>query len=77
MAKIKQPKRFAIGRPVRVLNPGVDGVVTHVEAEGGALSEYWHFVQTKSGERRVPGCNLELIPPPIGWALRTHTALRS
>lgn len=63
---MKPPKRFAIGTPVRVVMPGIDGIVIQVDEERSALSEYWHTVQTKSGERREPGSILESIPPPIG-----------
>jgi hypothetical protein len=66
VAAIKPPKRFAIGTPVRVVLPGVDGVVIQVDEERTVLSEYWHTVQTKSGERREPGSILELIAPPVG-----------
>ena len=62
----KPPKRFAVGAPVRIKNPGKDGVVTHVDDERTTLGEYWHKVETKYGERKEPGCNLELILPPIG-----------
>ena len=62
----KPPKRFALETPVRVKNPGVDGIVLQVDAERTVMSEYWHTVRTKFGERREPGCNLELIPPPVG-----------
>jgi hypothetical protein len=62
----KPPKRFMVGAHVRVKNPGLDGFVTHVADERTTLSEYWHKVNTKYGERKEPGCNLELIPPPIG-----------
>jgi hypothetical protein len=63
---VKPPKRFMVGAPVRIKNPGIDGVVTHVADERTALAEYWHKVETKRGERKEPGCNLELIPPPLG-----------
>jgi hypothetical protein len=62
----KPPKRFAVGTPVRVINPGVDGVVLQVDDERTVMSQYWHTVQTKFGERREPGSILELIPPPMG-----------
>jgi len=65
---MKSPKRFAVGTSVRVRNPGVDGVVTNLDNERSALSEYWHTIKTKQGERREPGCNLELIEPPIAHA---------
>jgi len=31
-----------------------------------ALGEYWHTIHTQYGDRRDPGCNLELIPSPSG-----------
>lgn len=64
--RIKPPKRFAVGTPVRVVMPGIDGIVIQVDEERTVLSQYWHTVQTKLGERREPGSILELIPPPIG-----------
>ena len=64
--RIKPPKRFAVGTPVRVVMPGIDGIVIQVDEERTVLSQYWHTVQTKFGERREPGSILELIPPPIG-----------
>jgi len=64
----RQPpkKRFAVGAEVRVIRPGVNGVVTQLDDEPAALGEYWHRIKTKHGERREPGCNLELIPKPMG-----------
>jgi len=62
----KPPKRFAVGTPVRVVLPGIDGVVLQVDEERTFMSQYMHTVQTKFGERREPGSILELIPPPIG-----------
>jgi hypothetical protein len=61
----KPPKRFAVGAKVRVRNPGLDGIVIQMDDERTSLSEYWHTIQTKYGERKEPGCNLELIPEPI------------
>lgn len=61
----KPPKRYAVGTNVRVRNPGVDGVVIHMDEERSVMSEYWHTVKTKRGERREPGCNLEVIREPI------------
>lgn len=46
--------------------PGINGVVTHLDDEPTVLAEYWHTIRTARGERRDPGCNLELIPRPIG-----------
>jgi hypothetical protein len=64
----KAPKQFAVGTKVRVRNPGVDGIVIEMGTERGALSEYWHKINTPHGERREPGCNLELIPEPITYS---------
>jgi hypothetical protein len=61
----KPPKRFAVGTPVRVMRPGIDGVVIQVDEERSFMSQYMHTVQTKFGDRRECGCTLELIPPPI------------
>ncbi|MGA8026646.1 MAG: hypothetical protein WB992_05830 [Bryobacteraceae bacterium] len=68
---MKSSKRFAVGVSVRVRVPGVDGVVTQLDGERSALSEYWHTIKTENGERREPGCNLELIE-----SLITHTSPR-
>jgi hypothetical protein len=59
---MNERKRFAVGAKVRVKNPGLSGVVTHLDDEPSVLGEYWHRIETKHGERREPGCNLELIP---------------
>jgi hypothetical protein len=65
MAKPKDTKqRFAVGAKVLVKMPGVPGVVTQLDDEPTVLWEYWHTVSTEHGERREPGCNLELIPTP-------------
>jgi pyrimidine deaminase RibD-like protein len=61
----RRRQRFAVGARVRVKSPGLGGVVTRVDDEATALGEYWHAIQTKHGERSEPGCNLELIPPPV------------
>src|SRR5882724_2730615 len=55
-------QRFAIGAKVLVKLPGIIGTVSQVDDELTALFEYWHLVTTEYGERREPGCNLELIP---------------
>lgn len=60
--RIKPPKRFAVGTPVRVRLPGIDGVVIQVDDERTVMSQYMHTAQTKFGERREPGSILELIP---------------
>jgi predicted nucleotide-binding protein len=62
---VSDRKRFAIGAQVRVKRPGVNGVVTQFDETPSALAEYWHTIRTAHGERREPGCNLELVPPPL------------
>jgi hypothetical protein len=59
-------KRFAVGARVRVLMPGINGVVTEVADSIGAIAEYWHKIETEDGERQEPGSNLQLIPRAIG-----------
>jgi hypothetical protein len=49
-----------------VKNPGVSGVVRQLDDDPTALAEYWHTIRTEHADRREPGCNLELIPKPIG-----------
>jgi hypothetical protein len=66
MAKMQSKKRFKVGAKVRVLNPGVNGIVKEGSDEIGALGEYWHVIETKSGERKEPGSNLELLPEEHG-----------
>lgn len=67
MARLKSPakKRFAVGANVRVLMPGVTGVVTQLDDEPTVLGEYWHRIKTQVGERHEPGSNLGLIPRAI------------
>jgi hypothetical protein len=57
-------KRFAVGAEVRVIRPGMNGVVVQADDKPGASGEYWHRIKTEHGERNDPGCNLELIPKP-------------
>lgn len=64
VAKTPKRQRFAVGAQVRVMRPGVNGLVVRLDDRTTALGEYWHTVQTEFGERREPGCNLELIPIP-------------
>ncbi len=66
----KPPKRFAVGAAVRIKRPGIDGIVMQVADERTTMSEYWHKVETKYGQTNEPGCNLELIPQPIGGPKR-------
>jgi hypothetical protein len=67
MAGTKSPakKRFAVGAKVRVILPGVTGLVTQFDDEPTVLGEYWHKIKTQSGERHEPGSNLELISRAI------------
>jgi hypothetical protein len=57
-------KRFAVGAKVRVIQPGMTGIVTKLDESPSVLAEYWHTISTDFGERREPGSNLELIPTP-------------
>lgn len=66
MAKQSAKQRFAVGAHVRVIMPGVNGVVVQADDEPRAMGEYWHVIRTKGGDRKDPGCNLELIPQPVG-----------
>ncbi len=70
----KPPKRFAVGERVRIINPGIDGVVTQVDDERTFMSQYMHTIDTKYGSRREPGSILELIPPPITSARNSSSA---
>ena len=67
MAGVKSvpKKRFAVGAEVRVIMPGVTGIVVKFDHEPTVLGEYWHTVKTESGERREPGSNIELIPEAL------------
>jgi len=58
---MKNKKRFQVGAKVRILMPGINGVVKQGSDEMGPLGEYWHVIETNSGERKEPGSNLELI----------------
>lgn len=58
------PKRFPIGARVQVKNLAMNGVVVQFDDSPTALGEYWHGIQTRHGELREPGCNLEPIPEP-------------
>lgn len=59
-------RRFKVGAKVRITTPGINGVVKESSDEPGPLGEYWHTIETKSGERKEPGSNIELIPQPRG-----------
>jgi hypothetical protein len=63
---MKNKKRFNVGAKVRIVSPGINGVVTQGSEEPGPLGEYWHVIETKFGERKEPGSNLELIPAEQG-----------
>ncbi len=71
----KPPKRYSVGTNVRVRNPGIDGVVTQMDDERTIMSEYWHTVMTKYGEKREPGCNLERINAPISNTRPMHSKI--
>jgi hypothetical protein len=58
---MKNKEKFKVGAKVRILMPGINGVVKQGSDELGPLGEYWHVIETKSGERKEPGSNLELI----------------
>jgi len=73
---MKSPKRFSVGASIRIKNPGIEGVVTQLDSERSSLSEYWHTIKTKYGERREPGCNLEVIEPPISHASTKESPTR-
>lgn len=64
MTSQKAKQRFAPGARVLVKMPGIVGTVMQVDDEPTVLFEYWHLVRTERGERREPGCNLELVPTP-------------
>lgn len=61
----RERQRFTVGAKVWVKNPGVHGVVTLCGEKPAALGEYWHTTETEHGERKEPGCNLELVPIPM------------
>jgi hypothetical protein len=67
MARLKSPakQQFAAGAKVRVIMPGVTGVVTQLDDEPTVLGEYWHRIKTQVGERHEPGSNLELVPEAV------------
>ena len=62
--RTKGKQRFAVRAEVLVKMPGVTGTVVQVDDEPTSLGEYWHLVRTEHGERKEPGCNLELVPRP-------------
>jgi hypothetical protein len=45
--------------------PGVTGVITQLDSEPTVFGEYWHRINTDSGEWHEPGSNLELIPRAV------------
>jgi hypothetical protein len=63
---MKNKKRFTIGAKVRILSPGINGLVKQASEELGPLGEYWHVIETKLAEHKEPGSNLELIPVEQG-----------
>ena len=64
-AAVSKKLRFEVGAEVRIKMPGVNGVVTHMDDAPTVMGEYWHIVETARGDRREPGCNLELLPKPL------------
>jgi hypothetical protein len=62
---VSAKKRFAVGARIRVMNPGITGVVIQADDEPTVIGEYWHKIRTEFGERKEPGSNLELIPAPM------------
>jgi pyrimidine deaminase RibD-like protein len=62
--KSSQKKRFAVGAEVLVGMSRQLGTVLHVDDEPSIMGEYVHIVQSKSGELKVVGCDLELVPVP-------------
>src|ERR1700722_972658 len=70
-------KRFAVGAHVRIKMPGVNGVVTQGDDLPAAMGEYWHRGETMHGERREPGCNLKLVPKPIGTEPPANSVTRA
>jgi hypothetical protein len=56
-------KKFEVGAKVQILSPVIIGVVKKVSDELGPLGEYWHTIETRVGDRREPGRNLELFRP--------------
>jgi len=60
--KASPKQRYAVGAEVIVRMPGIRGVVVQVDDTPTVLWEYWHTIETEHGQRREPGCNLELVP---------------
>jgi len=56
--------------------PGVRGTVTQADDEQTVLWEYWHTIKTKTGIRREPGCNLELVPEAVTNSDKRVTGFR-
>jgi hypothetical protein len=72
---VSSKRRFAVGANVVVKIPGVTGIVTQVDDQPTVLWEYWHTIQTELGERKEPGCNLELVQRPMTNAEARPTAM--
>ena len=62
--KSPQKKRFAVGARVVVGMSNQVGTVLQVDDEPSVMGEYVHVVQTKNGELKAVGCDLELVPTP-------------
>ncbi len=63
---MKNKRRFRVGASVRIITPGINGVVKKGSDDVGPFGEYWHLIETKFGEKKEPGSNLELIPAEQG-----------
>lgn len=63
--KSQARKRFAVGARVLVTLPGLVGVVATCDDTPTVMGEYWHVIRTEHGERKEPGCNLDLVPLPV------------
>ncbi|MGA9972670.1 MAG: hypothetical protein WBQ07_20215 [Candidatus Acidiferrales bacterium] len=58
-------KRFAVGTRVLVGMGQTPAVVKQLDDRPSTLGEYAHTVETEHGQRRVLGCELELVPEAI------------
>jgi len=65
MARRNAPRRYAVGARVLVGFGRQPGTVLQVADAPSVMGEYVHVVQTKTGERKVLGSELELVPEPI------------
>jgi hypothetical protein len=75
MAKrTQQKKRFAVGTHVLIGMGQLPGVVKQLDDRPSTLGEYAHTVETEHGQRRVLGCEMEVVPEPITNADRRPVA---